>query len=86
MKEPALHHIVYRSEGGRNVVENLITVHWMYAPRCHEVIHSNKRLWQPILLVVAQHDGINARQLLRWMRAKQVGAGGPALPRRPLRD
>jgi 5-methylcytosine-specific restriction endonuclease McrA len=69
--EPALHHIVYRSEGGLNVVENVVTVHWMYWPRCHETVHSNKRLWQPLLLEVVKHDGLNARQLLRWARTTQ---------------
>jgi hypothetical protein len=66
--EPAIHHIAYRSEGGKHVVDNLVTLHWMYWPRCHEVAHSNKRLWQPLLLAVVKHDGINARQLLRWAR------------------
>lgn len=64
----ALHHIEYRSEGGLHVAENLVTVHWMYWPRCHELVHGNKRLWQPILLEVVKHDGLYARQLLRWAR------------------
>lgn len=70
-----MHHIEYRSEGGLNVIENLVTVHWMYDPRCHELVHSSKRLWQPLLLVVVQRDGVNARQLLRWARAKQQQTG-----------
>lgn len=70
VEHPALHHITYRSEGGLHVVENLVTVHWMFWPRCHELVHSNKKLWQPVLLEVVKHDGLNARQLLRWARAK----------------
>jgi len=73
VENPALHHIEYLSEGGKNVAENLITVHWMFWPRCHEVVHSNKRLWQPILKIVVKHDGINARQLLRWARKRKSG-------------
>lgn len=66
----ALHHIVYRSEGGLHVVENLITVHWMYWPRCHERVHSRKALWQPVLLTAVGMDGVNGLQLLRWARAQ----------------
>lgn len=62
----ALHHIRYRSEGGLHVVENLVSVHWMYAPRCHEVAHANKGLWQPLLLRVALTPGVTALQLRRW--------------------
>lgn len=64
--EGALHHIEYRSQGGQHTVENLVTVHWMYAPRCHERVHSQKALWQPILLETVKHDGMNAMQLRRW--------------------
>lgn len=63
----AIHHIEYRSEGGLHVLTNLVSVHWMYAPRCHEVVHSNKRLWQPILLQVAQQPGVTALQVRRWL-------------------
>lgn len=65
-EQGALHHVKYRSEGGLHVVENLVTVHWMYWPRCHERAHSNKGLWQPILLEVVKHPGISAFQLRRW--------------------
>lgn len=66
-----LHHIKYRSEGGRHVPENLVTIGWAYGHDCHlTVVHANKRLWQPVLLEVVQHNGINGRQLLRWARQK----------------
>lgn len=67
----ALHHIDYRSEGGPHEPGNLVTVHWMYWPRCHERIHASKRLWQPILREVVKHDGLTGYQLLRWYRARQ---------------
>jgi hypothetical protein len=70
-KEPAVHHISYRSEGGLHVVENLVTVHWMYEPRCHERAHADKGLWQPLLAEVVKHDGMTAMGLLRRYRAAQ---------------
>lgn len=75
-EHPALHHVRYRSEGGLHVVENLVTVHWMYAPRCHERAHDNKGLWQPLLLQVAMTPGVTAFQALRWQRASAAGSTG----------
>lgn len=69
VEAPALHHIEYRSEGGLHVIENLVTVHWMYAPRCHELAHDNKRRWQPILKAIAMQPGVTAFQYARWLRA-----------------
>lgn len=68
-EEPALHHVRYRSEGGQHVPENLVSVHWMYAPRCHEVMHANKGRWQPVLLYVARTPGVTAFQVARWLRS-----------------
>jgi len=68
VEEPALHHVRYRSEGGLHVPENLVTVHWMYAPRCHEMMHANKGRWQPVLLYVARTPGVTAFQVARWLR------------------
>lgn len=70
----ALHHIAYRSEGGEHTPDNLVTVHSLFWPYCHEHIHRNKALWQPILREVVQHDGLYALQLLRWARAAQEAA------------
>ncbi|MEO6157152.1 MAG: HNH endonuclease signature motif containing protein [Ilumatobacteraceae bacterium] len=65
-ESPAMHHVRYRSEGGLNVLENLITVHWMFAPRCHEKIHANKGRWQEIGLYVAKNPGLTMLQVERW--------------------
>lgn len=70
-ENPALHHIEYRSEGGLHVIENLVTVHWMYDPRCHEVMHDNKRRWQPILQAIAMQPGVTAFQYARWVREQR---------------
>lgn len=67
-EHPALHHVRYRSEGGLHVPDNLVTVHWLYAPRCHEIVHENKGRWQPILLYVARTPGVTALQVARWLR------------------
>lgn len=64
---PALHHIEYRSEGGLDVVENLVTVGWQPGHDCHlSVVHANKRLWQPILKVIVATPGVTGMQIRRW--------------------
>lgn len=68
VEHPAVHHVLYRSEGGLHVPENLVSVHWMYAPRCHELAHSSKTTWQPILLYVARTPAVTALQVARWLR------------------
>jgi 5-methylcytosine-specific restriction endonuclease McrA len=62
----ARHHIEYRSGGGADSVDNLVTLHFMYWPRCHERAHSNKRLWRPLLQAVIFQPGVTALQLRRW--------------------
>ena len=71
---PGLHHVRYRSEGGLDVVENLITIGWTPGHDCHlPVVHADKRLWQPILLAVLEAPGVTARQMLRWHNARRAG-------------
>jgi hypothetical protein len=63
---PALHHIRYRSEGGLDVPANLITIGWLPGHDCHlPVVHANKRLWQPILLEIAEKPWLTALQQRR---------------------
>jgi 5-methylcytosine-specific restriction endonuclease McrA len=64
---PHVHHVVYRSQGGKNVAENLVSLDW----KCHERVHARKPLWLPILQQVALTDGVNGIQLLRWYQAKE---------------
>ncbi len=40
------HHVLYKSEGGKNLIENLITL----CAKHHNMVHSSKRRWQPVLL------------------------------------
>ena len=50
------HHIIYRSQGGKDTLDNLILL-CLY---CHEKVHSNKKLYQPILLEkVKKYDAKN---------------------------
>ena len=46
-----IHHIYYRSQGGLTIPENLIRL----CGRCHRLVHSNKKLWQP-RLIERQHS------------------------------
>ena len=43
-----LHHVIYRSEDKSKIndINNCI----MLCNECHEIVHKNKRKWQPILL------------------------------------
>lgn len=41
-----IHHIYYRSQGGLTVKKNLIRL----CQRCHQMVHSNKKKYQPYLL------------------------------------
>lgn len=67
---PHVHHIKLRSQGGKDYLDNLISLDW----KCHlYVVHRNTRLWSPLLAQAAITPGVNARQLLRWYRASQKG-------------
>lgn len=69
VEHPALHHIEYRSEGGLDVVENLIVVGWLPGHDCHlPVVHANKRLWQPVLKQLTLTPGVTGLQVVRWRR------------------
>lgn len=79
----ALHHVRYGGDdvgmGGRrkHVVDEIVTVCWLPGdPRagmrpCHDLVHSDKRRWQPVLLEVARQRGVTALQVARW-RANAV--------------
>ena len=65
--EVHVHHITYRSQGGKNVAENLVSLDW----KCHMIVHGNKTLWLPILQQVAITPGVNGIALLRWYEGKE---------------
>lgn len=78
----ALHHIIYggdeRGMGGRRVhnPEEIITVCWLPGDGdCHQRVHANKRVWQPLLLEAAQRPGMTALQIKRWQqRGKRISS------------
>jgi hypothetical protein len=74
----AIHHVIYggdaRGMGGRRVhnVEEMVTVCWVPGTLdCHSRVHSNKGLYQPLLLEVVTKPGVTVLQLLRWARVKE---------------
>lgn len=74
----ALHHVIYggdaRGMGGRRVHDpaEIVTVCWLPGDGdCHQLVHSRKRLWQPLLLEVAKRSGITALQLRRWQLRRE---------------
>lgn len=75
---PGLHHIVYRSQGGSNDLDNLVTIGWVPGHDCHlSVVHANKRLWMPVLQTVIAMDGwVTAMQVVRWSRSSQDAGRG----------
>jgi 5-methylcytosine-specific restriction endonuclease McrA len=68
----ALHHIHYGGDrqgmGGRRKhdLDNLITVCWMWPGNCHDLVHSQKRLWLPVLEQLTVTPGVTGLQLRRW--------------------
>lgn len=44
-----LHHIYYRSEGGQNIPNNLISL----CNECHNEVHSDKNRYKPLLIQAA---------------------------------
>ena len=67
VEHPALHHIEYRSEGGKNHPSNLIVVGWLPGHDCHlTVVHAQKRLWQPILTEIVERPNVSALAAYRW--------------------
>lgn len=72
---PALHHIEYRSQGGLDIPSNLVTIGWLPGHDCHlPIVHANKRLWQPILLEIAEDPSVTAFQARRWATRRTPGA------------
>ena len=77
----ALHHVIYggdaRGMGGRrqhNLAE-IVTVCWLPGDGdCHQLVHSAKLVWQPLLLQAAQRPGVTAMQLKRWQRRHRTTA------------
>ena len=76
----AIHHIEYGGDkqgmGGRrrHAIDNLVTVGWLFEHDCHSVVHSNKRLWVPVLQAVVEHTGVTGLQVIRWRKRREARA------------
>lgn len=68
VNEVALHHVVFRSQGGLDVPGNLVVIGWAPWHDCHlKYAHGpESRLWRRLLLQCAETPGVTARQLRRW--------------------
>lgn len=70
--ERALHHIRfggnYQGMGGKrtHTLDNLVTVCWMWGGNCHDLVHTQKLLYLPLLEEVIRTPGVTATQLRRW--------------------
>lgn len=74
-----LHHIVYRSGGGgHHSPDILITL----CPQHHQLVHSDKRRYQPLLFELMGKPGVTGLQLVRWKaKANLADTDSDALPR-----
>lgn len=54
------HHVVYRSEGGPDALENLLTL----CLECHDTVHSRKRYYQPLAKRIIALRGIDDQILI----------------------
>jgi len=80
VEHPALHHIMYRSQGGLDVPSNLVVIGWLPGHDCHiPIVHADKPTWQPILLEIAGRPGVTALQARRWLATARPtpGSTGP---------
>lgn len=66
------HHIIYRSQGGKHEIDNLITL----CARHHALVHSDKRTWMPILLATLEFGRrgvpLSVPQAQRWLTSDQA--------------
>lgn len=72
VETPALHHIVFRSQGGLDLPSNLITIGWLPGHDCHLTIaHGrNARYWREIFLAIADRPELTALQVSRRLAAR----------------
>lgn len=68
-----IHHIIYRSQGGLTIPENLIRL----CCRCHRLVHSNKREWLPKLLerqhsIYGNFEEKDLKRSNKWMKTRNT--------------
>jgi len=67
------HHVLYKSEGGKDLPENLLTL----CDACHRLAHSSKVTYQPLLLACLWLEYFHAQHLTviqtqRWLDANEA--------------
>lgn len=79
-----IHHVIFggddRGMGGRRQhrLAEMVTICWLPGDPgrgvlpCHARVHAEKRLWQPLLLEVAQTTGLTAMALARTASARSA--------------
>lgn len=67
----AVHHVLYRSQGGPNSMDNLITLCVTH----HELVHTNKRIYQPLLLEVLRLTEAGEMFMVPEVMARLKAAG-----------
>jgi hypothetical protein len=70
----SVHHIVYRSAGGNNDLDNLILLCGSGSNGCHLKAHSDKGLYEPLLQELVTTPGITGLALLRRKNASSTGS------------
>ena len=74
------HHIVYRSQGGKDLVDNLISLCLEH----HALVHSDKRTWMPLLLAALEFGRrgmtISVPQAQRWLASDHAPMTSKLLP------
>ncbi len=82
VETPALHHIRFKSHGGPDTEENLITVGWTPGHDCHLAIaHGPRaRTFAPLLVACTVDPSVTALQLYRWQRETELAVDDLSLP------
>lgn len=71
----SVHHIVYRSAGGHNDLDNLILLCGSGSNGCHLRVHSDKALYEPILQELLILSGVTGLALLRRRSRSEAQSG-----------
>ncbi len=69
-----LHHVVYRSQGGKHTPDNLLSLCGVH----HALVHSSKRRFMPLCkgvlwLMYEKNQRVTIPQLERWLHNHEVG-------------
>ena len=72
LEHPALHHVVFRSQGGPDLPSNLISIGWGPGHMCHlTVAHGDQaRYWRKIFLAIVERPELTALQVHRRLAVR----------------